>query len=238
MTRNLSPNRTVTSSWKNFAEAYLELPNLKMALDTSKVAWPEGFLSQMSGAMANALEQMQALEQGAVANPDEQRQVGHYWLRAPALAPPEARQAIEASHGQIREFVQRVHSGSLLGSQGQPFRNLLVIGIGGSALGPQFVHHALGSAADRLSVRFLDNTDPDGIDRTLAALAPELDQTLVLVISKSGGTKETRNGMLEAQHVFQQAGVDFSRQAVAITGSGSALDRLADAQGWLGRFPM
>ena len=84
----------------------------------------------------------------------------------------------------------------------------------------------------------LDNTDPDGIDDVLASLEPNLPGTLVLVISKSGGTRETRNGMLEVEHAFAARGLDFAAQAVAITGAGSALDRRADAGGWLARFPM
>ena len=39
---------------------------------------------------------------------------------------------------------------------------------------------------------------------------PELKQTIVLVISKSGGTAETRNGMLEAQVAFKAAGENGS----------------------------
>jgi glucose-6-phosphate isomerase len=83
---------------------------------------------------------------------------------------------------------------------------------------------------------FFDNTDPDGIDRTLAQLAGKLGETLTVVISKSGGTKETRNGMLEAAEAYRRAGLDFARHAVAITGEGSELDRTA--QGWLARLPM
>nr|MBA3963461.1 glucose-6-phosphate isomerase [Chthoniobacterales bacterium] len=65
-----------------------------------------------------------------------------------------------------------------------------------------------------------------------------LDETLVIVISKSGGTKETRNGMLEAEHHFRAAGLDFARHAVAVTGKGSELDQHAEKNGWLARFPM
>jgi glucose-6-phosphate isomerase len=61
---------------------------------------------------------------------------------------------------------------------------------------------------------------------------------MVLVISKSGGTKETRNGMLEAREAFQRAGLKFAGHAVAITGVGSELDRTASEEGWLARFPM
>ena len=42
------------------------------------------------------------------------------------------------------------------------------------------------------------------MDKVLAEIGPELGQTLTVVISKSGGTKETRNGMLEAQAAYEQ----------------------------------
>src|SRR5438067_1988934 len=65
-----------------------------------------------------------------------------------------------------------------------------------------------------------------------------LDETLVIVISKSGGTKETRNGMVEAEAKYRAARVDFARHAVAVTGIGSELDRHAEENDWLARFPM
>ena len=85
------------------------------------------------------------------------------------------------------------------------FKNLLVIGIGGSALGPQFVASALGHPKrDQMKVFFFDNSDPDGFDRVLAQLEGELGHTLCIVISKSGGTKETRNGMIEAKAAYER----------------------------------
>jgi glucose-6-phosphate isomerase len=69
-------------------------------------------------------------------------------------------------------------------------------------------------------------------------LKERLPQTLVLVISKSGGTPDTRNGMVEVQATFRNWGLDFPRQAVAITSPGSQLDQLAKSQGWLATFPM
>jgi len=72
----------------------------------------------------------------------------------------------------------------------------------------------------------------------LAEIGAELATTLTLVISKSGGTKETRNGMLEAEAAYQKAGIDFAKHAVAVTGAGSELEKHAIAQGWMIRFPM
>jgi glucose-6-phosphate isomerase len=116
---------------------------------------------------------------------------------------------------------------------------VLCLGIGGSALGPMFVADALGTpGGDRMKVHFIDNTDPDGIARALAGLAGRLGETLCVVSSKSGGTPDTRNGMLLVAEAYRQAGLDFPRQAVAVTLPGSRLDRDAAAQGWLARFPM
>jgi glucose-6-phosphate isomerase len=122
---------------------------------------------------------------------------------------------------------------------GGPFRRVLVVGIGGSALGPQFVAHAIGQPdRDRMTVHFFDNTDPDGMDKVLATIGGDLDRTLTVVISKSGGTKETRNGMLEAKAAYERAGLRFEPHATAVTGVGSELDKYAEQHGWLRRFPM
>ncbi len=72
----------------------------------------------------------------------------------------------------------------------------------------------------------------------LAQIGPDLGQTLVLVLSKSGMTPETRNGMLEAEAAYCRAGLAFPPHAVAVTMQGSALDQYAIDNKWLNRFPM
>src|ERR1017187_6788829 len=165
--------------------------------------------------------------------------VGHYWLRNPSLAPtPEIRKEIEETVSRIKDFAAKIHAGEIRGAAGS-FKNYLLIGIGGSALGPQFVAHALGDPrTDKLKPLFFDNTDPDGMDRVLATIGADLNRTLCIVISKSGGTKETRNGMLVAEDAFKRAGLDFGQHAVAITTQGSELDKRAVANKWITRFPM
>ena len=227
------------SSFDRFLGSYLELPDLGFALDYSLMGLPDGYLDSVAPQLDAAFDAMAALEAGAIANPDEGRQVGHYWLRAPELAPePELSSAIQAALAQLEAFVADVHSGRVHGEGGR-FRHLLVIGIGGSALGPQFVAQALGRGEDdAMTVRFFDNTDPDGIDSVLASLQGRLGETLAVVISKSGSTPETRNGMLEAAAAWRSAGLDWGRHAVAVTGAGSQLDRVALAEKWVARFPM
>lgn len=63
--------------------------------------------------MARAFAAMAELEAGAVANPDEGRRVGHYWLRAPELAPePELAQSIGETGAAITRLVR--HRGANL----------------------------------------------------------------------------------------------------------------------------
>jgi len=225
--------------WNRLNKYHLSLPELNFSLDISRVPFSDDFLPEREPAIQKAYEEMAALEAGAIANPDENRQVGHYWLRNSKLAPDaETSRAIEETLARIKEFAAAVHNGEISGAGG-PFENLLVIGIGGSALGPQFVAQALGDEkTDRLVPHFFDNTDPDGMDRTLAILEGRLDRTIAVVISKSGGTPETRNGMLEAENAWRKAGLTFAEHAVAVTGESSKLDRHAEDEGWLARFPM
>lgn len=225
--------------WRRYREYLCVCPDLGLMLDISRMKFPEGFFSAMEPAMQKAFAEMDALEKGAIANPDENRMVGHYWLRNPPLAPAEIISAeIEFNQRGIRQFSESVHDGSITAQGGRRFSRFLVVGIGGSALGPQFVADALGSPEDRLKPYFLDNTDPDGIDRVLAEIGVQITETMTIVISKSGGTKETRNGMLEVQAAYAGAGLAFSRHAVAVTGRHSDLDRVAIEEGWLARFPM
>ena len=72
----------------------------------------------------------------------------------------------------------------------------------------------------------------------VANLGAGLERAVVLVISKSGGTVETRNGMLEMKYAYEKRGLSFASHAVAITCQGSKLDNLAAEQGWLKRFPL
>jgi glucose-6-phosphate isomerase len=230
-------NYSKAQLWERFQQWYTEYPSIGLAMDLSRMNFRDDYFPGMEPSMQKAFKAMAALEKGAIANPDEKRMVGHYWLRNPALAPTaRIRNEIKNTVAAIKQFAADVHSGRIRGQSGS-FKHILVIGIGGSALGPQFVANALGDPrADKLTPHFFDNTDPDGMDRVLAGIGDALGNTLCIVISKSGGTKETRNGMLEAKAAYVRAGLDFTRHAVAVTGKDSELDR--EAKPWLRRFPM
>lgn len=178
-------------------------------------------------ALAPAIAAMAAIEAGAVANIDESRAVGHYWLRAPDLAPGELGGSISSVREACRRLAAEVHAE-------RRYTTLLVLGIGGSALGPQLVADALGEPHDRMRVLFVDNTDPDGFARIVGLL--DLTETLVLCISKSGTTPETRNALVETEAAFARAEINFGPQAIAITGEGSVLWNAAAT--WRARLPM
>ncbi|MBR4597865.1 MAG: glucose-6-phosphate isomerase, partial [Opitutales bacterium] len=226
-------------SWQRFKKYFLEIQNLGFSIDISRVNFHDGFFAEMSGKIASAFENMDSLVAGAIANPDENRQVGHYWLRAPHLAPTlELKSAIEENISHIKEFAKKVHSGEIRGADGK-FENILCIGIGGSALGPEFVADALSHpSSDKMSVFFLDNTDPDGFDLVFEKLRGKLGKTLAVIASKSGGTPEPRNAMLEAKKKWEDAGLNFARHAVVTTGVGSKLFNYAKEENFVEFFPM
>ena len=228
-----------SSLWQRFQQYFLDYRDLGFSLDISRMKFPNDFFEKMRPKIDKASAAMQALEAGEIANPTENRMVGHYWLRNTALAPtPEICTEIEQTIKRIKAFAADIHSGKITAEDGKLFKHVLLIGIGGSALGPQFVSDALRSRRDPMDIFFFDNTDPDGFDRVFEKISDELPQTLVVVVSKSGGTKETRNGMLEAEAKFKKSGLQFNKHAVAVTGVGSDLDKCAEKDGWLSRFPM
>jgi glucose-6-phosphate isomerase len=230
---------STNESWTRFQRYTLPIDKINLSLDISKVAFQDEDFKNLKEKALKALDFMQAIERGGITNPDENRMVGHYWLRNTELAPSsDLGSVINEALDQIKQFVKKIHSGEIKGALGT-FENILIIGIGGSALGPQFVSTALDKPGqDPIKPFFFDNTDPDGMDQVLSHLGNSLGKTLSIVISKSGGTKETRNGMLEAKQAYENAGIDFSKHVVAITSEGSQLDKIAKADGWLDIFPM
>lgn len=225
--------------WQRYQDWLYYHDELGLYLDVSRIRFDDAFVAQMQSKLDKAFQDVAALEGGAIANPDENRMVGHYWLRNPDLAPtPELKRDIVETLAKIHEFTQKVHSGEIHPPDAPKFTDVLSIGIGGSALGPQFVAEALGTLDAPMTIHFIDNSDPAGIDRLLAKLGDRLATTLVIITSKSGGTPETRNGMVEVKHAYEQHGLNFAQHAVAVTGHGSSFEKLAQAEGWIDVFPM
>jgi glucose-6-phosphate isomerase len=227
------------SLWQRYQDWLYYHEGLGLYLDISRMRFDQAFVEMMKPKFNKAFQDIEAIESGAIANPDENRMVGHYWLRDADLAPtPELTQDILETLDRIRTFARNVHSGAIHPPNAAKFTDVLSVGIGGSALGPEFVAEALAPVHPPLAIHFLDNTDPAGMDRIFTKLKERLASTLVVITSKSGGTPETRNGMIEVKHFYEQNGLSFAQHAVAVTGINSNFEKLAKAEGWIDIFPM
>ena len=103
----------MASGWQRYTEYLYTDETLGVSLDVSRMAFPDDFFARMAPQMAQALREMGELERGAIANPDERRQVGHYWLRAPELAPTtELQTEIEQTERGIRAFARESKFGA------------------------------------------------------------------------------------------------------------------------------
>ncbi len=245
--------KEAVSMWTRYKK-YLCAPNgLGVSVDPSRMTFDSQYVENMQEAFKHVFAQMVDLEKGEIANPDEKRMVGHYWLRDPSLVDHSDKKlrdigvTVQETLNDIKSFASEVLTSKIRPPQGDRFQNLLLIGIGGSALGPQLVYDALvdqpGRSNAGLKTFFIDNTDPDGIDRcfkSIDATEGGLASTMVVVVSKSGGTPETRNGFRETEAHFKKRNLVFASQAVAITQKDSNLYKEAvdGVDAWLKFFPM
>jgi glucose-6-phosphate isomerase len=116
----------------------------------------------------------------------------------------------------IRDFTEKIRSGSWVGETGKALKDVIAIGIGGSFLGPLFVHTALqtdpeaAESAKGRQLRFLANVDPIDVAKNITGLNPET--TLVVVVSKTFTTAET---MLNARTLREWISSSLGPQAVA-----------------------
>jgi glucose-6-phosphate isomerase len=103
---------------------------------------------------------------------------------------------------------------------------LLLVGIGGSALGAATVADALPTDAEAF---VLDNVDPAETGAVLDSLP--LSETAMVVVSRSGTTAETLANFLAARAAFESAGVDWTERTLAVTGEDGPLRRLVERHG-------
>ena len=225
--------------WQRFCDLIWYHDDLGIWLDVSRMHVNTSHLEALQPGFEKAFAAMQDLESGSVANADEQRQVGHYWLRAPQLAPSEpVREHISQEVDRIEKFGKDLIDGRIRTPSGDAFTDVLWIGIGGSGLGPKLMIEALQNSGQGLPFHFFDNVDPNGMSTVLAQLGETLKTTLVVTVSKSGGTPEPHLGMEQARHRLEANGGQWAGQAVAVTMLDSKLDQQAQREGWLERFDM
>jgi glucose-6-phosphate isomerase len=231
------------ASWKQF--------DLKSALDASRVekyctpmaaalsySWAAKAVDDGALALLQSLADEQelilkykALLSGEVINTGEKRKVLHQLLRG------ELGQPVVENGKNIGDFYRKqlerfcafaadVHAGKHKGSTGKPFTTVIQIGIGGSDLGPRALYLALENWAaangkKKMDAKFISNVDPDDASAIIAA-AP-LDQSLFILVSKSGTTQETLANELFVKDKLKKAGLDSAKHIIAVTSESSPL---------------
>ena len=124
-------------------------------------------------------------------------------------------------------FAEDVRGGRIKGSGGKKFGYAVQIGIGGSDLGPRALYIALENWAlkegitPNIKAKFISNVDPDDASAVLNSVP--LDETLFVLVSKSGTTQETLANELFVKDKLLEAGLDASRHIVAVTSETSPL---------------
>jgi glucose-6-phosphate isomerase len=207
-------------------------------LNVAGMQFSDNDLNSLSDSFKSAHKEMKAIESGVIKNPDENRQVTHFTDR------------IEYAKSQlfndVETFVEDIRTKKIVGGTGKPFESVVINGIGGSALGPQLLQYSNngpywneGASEQRdgyLKIYFLDNTDSSGFVDVTSVV--DLEKTLVVSISKSGGTQETRNNMISFEKLYKEQKLDFTKHASAITMKGSQLDEHSRSNNWLKVFEM
>jgi glucose-6-phosphate isomerase len=140
-----------------------------------------------------------ALFAGAIVNPTEGRAAEHTAERGHGS--PETVARAQALHARMRGLVDAIEAGAF-----GEVRHILHIGIGGSALGPDFLIDALGRDADRYDAAVVSNVDGSALEEALGGMDPQT--TLIAIASKTFTTTETLINARSALAWMEEGGVE------------------------------
>lgn len=197
-------------------------------------------------------ERREKMLAGEKINTTENRAVLHVALRNRTNKPMmvdgnDVMPAVNAVLAKMKSFTENVHSGSLKGSTGEKFTDVVNIGIGGSDLGPAMACEALTPYCDTgLNVHFVSNVDGSQITETLKGLNPAT--TLFIIASKTFTTQETltnaqtaRRWLVDAlnEDAVQSHFVAISTNSDAVSAFGIDPDNMFEFWDWVGgRFSL
>jgi glucose-6-phosphate isomerase len=177
------------------------------------------------------VDKYKALLNGETMNTGEGRRVLHHLLRgqtgkAVVHNGKDLGEFYRAELGRFSAFAESVHSGKITGASGKAFKHVVQIGIGGSDLGPRALYLALDNWAvaqkkKKLDAAFISNVDPDDASAVTAGL--NMEETVFVLVSKSGTTQETLANELFVKDKLKKAGLDPSGHIVAVTSETSPL---------------
>jgi len=177
---------------------------------------------------ARLVDKMEAMQRGDMINkiegyPSENRMVLHTAMRDFFMHPSQGKEAIKATAAakkecdKLQDFMMNKVDGH------EKFTDIIQIGIGGSDLGPRALYVALQAfRKPGRQAHFISNVDPDDAAAVLKTIDPK--KTLVVVVSKSGGTLETLTNESLVREYFKKAGCKPEEHFLAVTGEGSPMD--------------
>lgn len=184
-------------------------------------------LADLASAL-NLNERFDQMCSGEIINVTEKRAVLHTAARSFDTHPvraaghdvmPDIRRVRE----EIRGFSADIHAGVITGSTGKRFKDVVVVGIGGSYLGTEFVSTALKAQADKgVELHYLANVDIHNFGAIVERIDPA--GTLWVIISKSYTTSETMANTRQVEAYMREQGLDPARHMVTVTAKGSPGD--------------
>lgn len=184
---------------------------------------------------------------GGLVNGSERRAALHTALRSSDPDPllidgVDVRQQVHETLARLEALVSAVRDGEYLGYDGAAISDVIHIGIGGSDLGPRLVVQALAERHDGPRIHFISNIDGVELADCIGLLQPA--STLVVIVSKSFTTLETRANAEAVKQWFLQAGAGeeaIRRHFIAVSsnleqaqGFGIAPERLFPIWDWVG----
>lgn len=172
----------------------------------------------------NLLASHRKMAAGEIVNTSEGRAALHMSLRAFSPKAPHFEE-VSAERSRLYEFARRVRCGEWRGCRGHRIKSVINIGIGGSAVGPQCVWHALRPAVSDIDIHFLSAVDGVLLERILSSC--EAKSTLVIVSSKSFTTRETNvNADAVDQWLLENGivGADRAKHIVVVSANPKAAE--------------
>ncbi len=205
----LKNNPTETQAWQKLKKHFYEIQFVKMQelfaqnpnrIREFNIRWNDFLIdfskNRITAETINLLIELaeetglktgiDALVNGEIINETENRKVLHTDLRT---SKDKQTDDVAAALKQMQHFCENIINGTLKGSTGKAFTDVINIGIGGSDLGPKLVTEALADYKNHLNVHYISNIDNDSIQCLKKKLHAET--TLVIIVSKSFTTLET-----------------------------------------------
>jgi transaldolase/glucose-6-phosphate isomerase len=134
----------------------------------------------------------------------------------------------------VEKMESKDHELRELARAGKSYSDLVLLGMGGSSLGPDVLLNTFGRVAGHPRLQVLDTTDPATVQSVTKSL--DLGATLFVVASKSGGTTETMSHLAHFWELVSKQSKKPGHQFAAITDPGTSLEKLARERGFRWTF--